>query len=328
MNKYKAIIGAFLLGVAFSSCQNDGTSFDNRMFIDGDSYKNEVRVATDENMSEITKTMTVSIAQPLDYDVEISVIKSPELLDTYRQAYYDEKAELLPDKYCDISAVKSVIKSGFVSSSEMEFKFVGLNEGLDYSKTYVLPVSIVSDKISALPRAKTMYFVVKEASLVNDAAYMASNCAWPVWDSFDEVADMTHFTLEALVQGQAFDNESYVHTIMGIEDCFLVRAGDAGLATNQLQVAFAAKDADDATHRGNITSPNLQLEKNKWYHIAVTFDGGEDKTGGADVKVYFDGKLRAEGKCKVGSDSPLPIQKVNFKVEHTDESDGKAVVSG
>lgn len=324
MNKYKIILSTFVALVAFSSCQNEGGDFDNKMFIDGDNYKNEVRVATDENMSELTKSMTVSIAQPLDYDIEVSVVKSPELLDTYRQAYYDSEAELLPEKYCDISAVKSVIKSGFVTSSEMDFKFVNLNDGLDYSKTYVMPVSIVSDKIDALSRAKTMYFVVKEAALVNDAAYMASNCAWPEWGSFAEVEDMTHFTFEALVQGQDFSNESYIHTIMGIEDCFLLRVGDAGLATNQLQVAYAAKDEEDKTYRGNITTPNMQLEKGQWYHIAVTFDGGSDKADGAKIKVYFDGKLRAEGNCKAGSgDSEFAIKSINFKVAHSDESDGK-----
>lgn len=324
MNKYKAILSAFVTGVALFSCQNDGSDFENQMFIDGDSYKNEVRVATDENMSEMTKTMTVSIAQPLDYDVEVSVVKSPELLETYRQAYYDEKAELLPEKYCDISSVKSVIKSGFVTSSEMEFKFVNLNDGLDYSKTYVLPVSIVADKINALPRAKTMYFVIKEAALVNDAAYMASNCAWPEWGAFSEVKNMTHFTFEALVQGLAFDNESSIHTIMGIEDCFLLRVGDAGLATNQLQVAYAAKDDEDKTYRGSITSSNLQLEKGKWYHIAVTFDGGEDKVDGAAIKVYFDGKLRAEGNCKAeAGDNSFAIKSVNFMVNHSDEMDNK-----
>lgn len=324
MNKYKAILSAFVTGVALLSCQNDGRNFENQMFIDGDNYKNEVRVATDENMSEMTKTMTVSIAQPLDYDIEVSVVKSPELLSTYRQAYYDEKAELLPEKYCDISSVKSVIKSGFVTSSEMEFKFVNLNDGLDYSKTYVLPVSIVSDKINALPRAKTMYFVIKEAALVNDAAYMASNCAWPEWGSFSEVKNMTHFTFEALVQGLSFDNESSIHTIMGIEDCFLLRVGDAGIAANQLQVAYAAKDDEDKTYRGSITSSNLQLEKGKWYHIAVTFDGGEDKADGAAIKVYFDGKLRAEGNCKSeAGDNSFAIKSVNFMVNHSDEMDNK-----
>ncbi len=330
MNKYKAIFSAFVAGIAFSSCQDDGKSFDNKMFIDGDNYKSEVRVATDENMSEMTRTMTVSIARPLDSDLEISVVKSPEMLDTYRQAYYDSSAELLPDEYCDISSVKSVIKSGFVSSSEMEFKFVNLDKGLDFSKTYVLPVSIVSDKISALPRAKTMYFVVTEAALVNSAAYLASNCAWPEWGAFSEVENMEHFTMEALVQGQAFDNdteaalvnsaaylasncawpewgafsevenmehftmealvqgqafdnESYIHTIMGIEDRFLLRVGDAGSPTNQLEVAYAAKGDDDQTYRGKITSSNMQLNKNQWYHIAVTFDGGADKTDGAEV---------------------------------------------
>lgn len=324
MNKYKAIFSAFVAGIAFSSCQDDGKSFDNKMFIDGDNYKSEVRVATDENMSEMTRTMTVSIARPLDSDLEISVVKSPEMLDTYRQAYYDSSAELLPDEYCDISSVKSVIKSGFVSSSEMEFKFVNLDKGLDFSKTYVLPVSIVSDKISALPRAKTMYFVVTEAALVNSAAYLASNCAWPEWGAFSEVENMEHFTMEALVQGQAFDNESYIHTIMGIEDRFLLRVGDAGSPTNQLEVAYAAKGDDDQTYRGKITSSNMQLNKNQWYHIAVTFDGGADKTDGADLKVYFDGKLRAEGKCKAESgEKTFAIKSVNFMEAHSDEMDNK-----
>ena len=47
---------------------------------------------------------------------------------------------------------------------------------------------------------------------------------------------MTQFTFEALVNADGWAT-SKLSTIMGVENLFLLRAGDDGLATNQLQVA-------------------------------------------------------------------------------------------
>lgn len=318
------LAGAIFSLFMFAGCERGGDGFDNMLFIDADNLKNEVRVALDENVETITKDMVVSMARPLAYDVEISFSESPELLDTYRQAYYDPEAKLLPSGHYDLTSLKAVIKAGNISTGNVALQFCNLKEGqgLDYDKCYVLPVTISAEGMETLPRARTMYFVVRKASLVNIAADMASNCAWPEWDGFQEVNDMTHFTFEALVLGHAFKNQSQVHTIMGIEDKFLIRSGDAGLPGNQLQIAWAYKSDEDKTYRGGITAANMQLKPDVWYHLAVTFDGGEDKENGAEIKVYINGKVRQSGFCNATNDDKelIPIKSVNFMVKHSDES--------
>lgn len=87
---------------------------------------------------------------------------------------------------------------------------------------------------------------------------------------------------------------------MGIEGKFLVRVGDAGLASNQIQIA-----TDKTT---NLTSGDLKLQSKQWYHIAVTFDKGA-------VSVYINGVQKLTGTA--GSTS------VDFSVEHSDEAEDK-----
>lgn len=317
----------FAVCASVAGCQRDKGNFDNKMFIDAENLRNEVRVAVDENVESVTKTIAVSVAQPLSEDIEIRFINSPELLNTYREAYYDKEAELLPAEHYDLSELKGVIKAGNVSTGDISLKFNKLREGqgLDYSKRYVLPVSIEAEGIDALARAKTMYFVVRKAALVNVVAEMQSNCAWPEWGAFDKVENMENFTLECLLLGHAFDNKSQVHTIMGVEDHFLIRSGDAGLAGNQIQIAWAYKNEEQKTFRGNITAANMQLKADQWYHLAVTFEGGEKHPDGGIIKIYLNGKLRQQGICKAADDSQkeVPIKAINFKVPHSDESDGK-----
>lgn len=323
--KMKKIITYSLLVflVAAAGCSRDD-SFENKLFINADNLKNEVRVATDEGVTTLTRSISVAVAQPLAQDLQVSLVKSSELLDTYRMAYYDSDAELLPDANCDLSGLQAVIRTGDVSSTGVDLTFTGLDK-LDYSKTYVLPVSIESDGINILTRARTMYYVVKKASLVNYVADLSTNRAWPVWDDFAAVQNLETFTMEALINCHAFNNESSIETVMGVEDHFLIRIGDVTIPTNQIQIACAVKDEEGgSTYRADVTDASLQLKADRWYHIATTFDKGV-------IKVYLDGRLRAEGDVSViankpGSDGQLvdvPFTSVNFGAAHSDESDGK-----
>lgn len=312
--------------IAVCGCETEEKLLTNHLFLSADTYKNEVRVAVDEGITELSKEITVALASPLAENIDVSFVASPELLATYREAYYDPEAELLPAKHYNMDGLKTVIKAGDISSQAVDVTFTNLGEGqgLDYSKSYVLPVTIKSDRIEALPRARTMYFVIKEASLVNVVADMTSNCAWPEWGGFDKVENLETLTMEALVNCHGFNNKE-IETVMGIEDHCLIRIGDAQIPKNQVQIAFSARDVDDATtYRGNLTDASLQLRADKWYHIAMTFDKGY-------VKVYIDGRLKIERDCSLigqrpGSDGQTQnvyFTSVNFKVPHSDEMDNK-----
>ncbi len=313
----------FAAALALVGCSKQDGSFENKMFIKADSYRSEVRVATDEGVKTLKRSLSVAIAQPLENDIDVKVVKSPELLETYRKAWYEPAAELLPDENCDLEGLSTVLRGGDVASKDIELTFTGLDK-LDYSKVYVLPVTIVSDGVAVLERAKTMYYVVKEASLVNYVADLKGNRSWPVWDNWDQVKNLETFTMEALINCHAFNNESKILTVMGVEDHFLVRIGDVTIPTNQIQIACAYKDVEGgSTLRADLTDPSLQLKVDRWYHLAVTFNKGY-------IKVYLDGRLRAEKDLtnigtvvRDGVQIPIEFKAVDFSAPHSDESDGK-----
>ena len=325
MKIYRYFSLALLSLAALVACNKMNDGFENKAFINAENLRNEVRVATDEGVVALTKTITVGIAQPVANDVNVSVVSSPELLETYRTAYYHKDAELLPEANYNLEGVVAKIKAGDVLSSDLELVFDGLDK-LDYSKQYVLPVTVATEGIQMLERSKTMYFVIKEASLVNYVADMKSNRAWPIWDGWEKVADLKQFTMEALINCHAFNNSSSILTVMGVEDHFLVRIGDVTIPTNQIQIALAYKDVEGgSTNRADVTDATLQLRKDRWYHLAVTFDQGY-------VKVYLDGRLRAEADRSVIGQRPnsetgqledIIFKNVDFSAPHSDESDGK-----
>jgi hypothetical protein len=325
MKIYNKITLSLVCLAAVFSCNKMDDKFENKAFINTENLREEVRVATDEGVVALTKTITVGVAQPEQNDINVTVKESPELLETYRTAYYHKDVELLPEANYNLEGVAAKIKAGDVLSSNLDIVFEGLDK-LDYSKQYVLPVTVATDGIEMLERSKTMYFVIKEASLVNFVADMKSNRAWPIWDNWEKVADLKQFTMECLINCHAFNNSSSILTVMGVEDHFLIRIGDVTIPTNQIQIALAYKDVEGgSTNRADVTDATLQLRKDRWYHLAVSFDQGY-------VKVYLDGRLRAEADRSVIGQRPntetgqledIIFKNVDFSAPHSDESDGK-----
>ena len=325
MKFYNKITFILLSAVAVLSCDRQNDVFENKLFIDAENLRNEVRVATDEGVKELVKPIKVAMAQPVGHDVNVTLRKADELFDTYRQAYYHEDAELLPAEYCNLDDVKAVVRAGDVASEDINVAFCNLDK-LDYSKQYVLPVTIEADGVAVLERAKTMYFVIKEASLVNYVAEMYENRAWPIWDNWEKVSYLEEFTMECLINCHNFNNSSSILTVMGVEDHFLIRIGDVTIPTNQIQVALAYKDVEGgSTNRADVTDASLQLRKDRWYHLAVTFKKGY-------VQVYLDGRLKVEADRSVIGQRPnsstgkledIIFENVNFAAPHSDESDGK-----
>lgn len=114
------------------------------------------------------------------------------------------------------------------------------------------------------------------SALIHWAAKMNGNRLFPKWEAGGPgYADS--FTLETLVKFDNFDKPAGgIFTIMGIEGKFLLRMGDVGNALNNLQIA---------TSNGNLNVTEFDFEANRWYHIAVTYTGGE-------ISVYVDGDLK------------------------------------
>lgn len=322
--KLYRILTLIVVAIFFVSCTDEDSIFNNQLYIDASTYKNDVKVAVDESQNEMTKSISVAIAKPEDKDLNVSFDRRDDLLDNYRVAYYDAEAEILPSEYCNLEGLTALIKKGDVRSEDIILHFKNL-ASLDYSKHYVLPVKAVCDDISTLKDATVMYFVVMESSIINVVANMKNNRAWPDWGGFDKVSNLERFTMEALINVSEFDPENKLQTIMGIEDHFLVRIGDTIIPENQIQIAAAYHDKiGNTTIRKNLTNSDLQLKNNTWYHLAVTFDKGI-------IRVYLNGRLKAEddfrmlgkAKDKEGNEVDIIYENVNFQVPHSEEDNGK-----
>ena len=298
-NKFNIALVA-LAATALVSCKNEDLSenhYDNKLFISATNFTDELLIKA--GIEQDSRDIVVGVAKPAGNDIKVKFAAAPELLDTYRKAYYDSEAILLPEENYTIAEPETMIKAGSVTSTPVTVDFVELGL-LDRDTRYVLPVTLASvEGIGVLPSARNVYYVFKGAALINVVAGITENRAWPDWKDASPVTNMRTFTLEALINGSAFKNQ--ISTVMGIEGKFLIRCGDAGVDPNQVQVACV----------NNATSPELRLETNRWYHLAVTFDAG-------NIAVYLDGVAAKNlDRTYVGTSS------VNFGVAHSDESGGK-----
>jgi len=282
-----------LLPAALAGCRNDETSlFDNKVFISASSYAPELRVQVDENVSEMSYDLTVGMAKPLEEDITVFFRMDKDRLDNYRHGWYNETAQLLPDANCDFSSLRTVIEAGNITGNALRLDFTGL-DALDWSTDYVMPLSISdASGVDVLESARTVYIVIKKASLINVVADINDNLAWVDWKNKAPLQNMEQFTMEVLVNANSFTNEE-ISTIMGIEDNFLIRVGDNGRPKNQLNIAYGKHiDGQELNARGSLFVDSPLLETGRWYHIAVTFDKGA-------LKIYVDGRLVAGKQATV-----------------------------
>lgn len=299
----KKLIIPFIL-FAVAACTPSG-QVENKVFINGNSHVEKMLLP--DGATGMSATLSIGMAIPEQADVKITVAPAPELIDTYKKAFYDSESELLPASCYSLSATSVSISAGNVKATDIPVDFKDLRS-LDLDKTYVLPVSITASDVPVLESSRTIYYYIKEAALINVVADIAHNRLWPDWKDATPVTDMETFTMEILFWGNAWKNE--ISTLFGIEDSFLIRVGDAQLPPNQIQIAYGVKDAEGALHRGSFTSSTMKLQPETWYHLAVTFDHGY-------VRTYLNGVEKEGGQCTDG------ITKINFGVPHSEEDDGK-----
>ena len=279
--KYAIVLLASAL--VLSGCQTESEKmdehhFDNKLYLNASASTDEILVKQTGSKVEVTRSLTIGTALEAECDITAKLVAAPELLDTYKQAYYDETANILPSEMCEISDPVMKISKGANVSPEVSITFTNLDR-LDRELVYIMPVKLADIQgIDPLDSKTVVYYVFKGAALINVVADLTENRAYPEWKDGNVVNDMTNFTLECMVNFNKFGRQ--ISTIMGIEGNFLLRVGDAGVPDNQLQVACSR----------NLTSSDLQFETGKWYHVAVTFDNGT-------VIVYFNGVEKLTGNC-------------------------------
>lgn len=285
-----------LLASVLVSCSNDTETFDNQVYINASAKTTSVLLKSTAPTAE--GKFKVAIPKPEAKDITISLKAEPALVTTYNAAYYDN-AEALPTQYYTLEKQQVSILAGSTVSDEVAVKFKDLTK-LDREKIYVLPVTIEQANIGILESARTMYYVLKGAALINVVANITKNLVYVNWSKPQVVESLNKMTVEALVHPNKFDNS--ISTVLGIEGYFLLRFGDNAPAKNCLQIVGPGDK--------KINTEDLAVTAGEWTHIAVTYDADAQK-----VVAYLNGVKKVETSVEWGE--PLNLGKTK-----TDEGNG------
>ena len=286
------LVSIALLAGMFAACSDDTENFDNRVYISTSVKASTVLLKTETAEGQFQ----LALAKPEEKDINVSLKADMSLVEMYNAAYYDE-AQGLPAEYYSLENTELVIPAGTVTSEAVMVKFKNLLN-LDSEQIYVLPVTIEQAGIDVLQSARTMYYVLKGAALINVVGNITKNSIHVDWKKPEVANNLRQLTAEALIRVSKFDK--MLTTIMGIEGGFLIRIGDAGIPQNQLQIA-------NPDH--NVTSADLSIPTGEWVHIAVTYDADAKK-----MIVYINGKNKLEDTVDCGA--------VNWGQTMTDEGNG------
>ncbi len=280
----RKLLYTFLLSVVvLTSCRNDGPDFENKVFINGTDKTAEMLVKAGNK--EFTQTLQAALAQPYMMQVDVTFSADASKISTFNSSY-GESAVLLPAEYYNFSENKATINAGSVFSNTIALNFVDLDK-LDRDVVYCLPVTISKSSFNLLASDITKYYIIKGAALINVVADIEENYCTIDWQDPSVVNGLSQLTLEALIRVHNFDR--MISTIMGIEGDFLIRIGDAGYPSSQVQVA---------TSSGNFPSAdsNKKLPTNQWVHVALTYDSND----GHSV-LYINGVVQGERNRSLGS---------------------------
>lgn len=219
--------------------------------------------------------LSVSASCLVAGDVTVHIKTSPELVEQYNKEN-GKKYELLPDGCYEFSDKTIILSQGKYVSKPIRLSITSVDQ-FEEGVTYCLPVSIsnVEGSLPVLESSRTT-FVVINRTIITQAADLANSLYFKVpFEKDATLKDVTKITMETRLYARNFRaSNPYISTVMGIEENFLLRFGDVNIDKNQLQLAGG----------GFPITGTVQFETNKWYHVAVTYDG-------AEIKLYIDGVL-------------------------------------
>lgn len=288
-----------LAACVFAGCTDDTENFDNQLFVSSKTPSTYFVKTTVQDAQNASGEFTLSIPKPSGQEVTFTIKADAGLVSVYEDTYYVSGVEMLPEGHYSFSTTEGKIVAGALKSEPIAISFTDLG-ALDFTKTYILPVTVANASINVLASANTYYYIFKGAALINKVANINKTNVYVDWTNPNVVQNMKTMTAEVLIRPHSFDHQ--ISTLMGIEGQFLFRFGDNGVEPNQLQIA---------TGSGNFTNESMVAPLETWTHIAVVYDS-EVQT----IKVYFNGKL-------VGDFAGATYGPVNWGITHSDEADGK-----
>ncbi len=280
-------LAAALILPAAAACDNTDYSekspFDNSAYLNVAASKNSEMFTFNRRVTVQTKTFAVRLANPAPAQVTANIAVDPSLTAVYNAKNSTEWATLPAENY-ELSHTSVTIPAGKTQSEDVEIRFRNLDQ-LDIDATYVCPVAITSASgIDIMEGSRVMYWLVRRSSAITTAINLR-NCYVAVPGFVKDsptggvVNHLSAVTMECIFRVNSFQTE--ISSLMGIEQYFLMRIGDANFPNQQLQTQTAFGKFPEASKQKLLTA-------GRWYHVALTWD-----LASSTICFYLDGELQS-----------------------------------
>lgn len=270
--KKNILFAVALTVLSLSSCQQKYSVIDNMVYLkDAEKTASKKLTINDEG----AETVLVSrLGQKADVDVNVEYAIDPSFVDEYNRVNGTDYLAL-PEEYCSFSESKSTIKAGEINSAPVTLSIRPLDDKIDPSKKYAVPVSIVnSEGVETMKSSSSMVIILDQiitTSVLNLSKAKIGLTGNPLVGSYQT------WTIEWLFNKYNLGKNNTNWNLKGADNKALVytRTGDGGHPAGE----FMIKVGTDQVRMESL------LETNKWYHLAVVYDG-------SSFKFYLNGELQ------------------------------------
>jgi hypothetical protein len=224
--------------------------------------------------------ISVSSSAKMAEDVRVDIEIQSELVSGYNEKN-GTNYEFLPPGSYELSSANVLIEEGTHVSEPAQLSVVTLDD-FEEGITYLVPVTItkVSSGMDVLEASKTIYIIVNRTIITRAADLAGGNYFAIDFESDPNLSSVSALTTEIRVWVNSWQTHNpYISTVMGIEECWLLRFGDVSVENNRLQLAGGR-----VNDKKFPVSSNDLFTTGRWYHIAAVYNG-------STVALYINGEL-------------------------------------